>query len=503
MNKSRIHISVALMLLAILAVAAFQVYWLYKSYREAELTLQIRTNSLFRETVVHLQQEKLRQDSSLQIRLPEGTSPEGLARILRGYITDSVAGGHPIRRMITLPEAGAERMPDSAFHWRMATPGNDPVPGEPGVSLSVTRRMENRPGDGTPSKDQVVVLARGIPSFKDSLSSKDLTLRTDTAFRQEGITVPFAISVEKNSQPPGGPRGRPGDPAHANIAWGGFGSPYSYKIELADTTPYLLRQLVPQFVVSLLLVGLTVLSFGLLLRNFIQQRRLTQLKNDLISNITHELKTPIATVSVAIEALKSFNALHDPRRTLEYLDISSSELQRLSLLVDKVLKLSMFEKQQIQLREDLFDLREVVEEVMGSMRLQFDKYHATVTLQLEGDDFTLKGDRLHITSVVYNLLDNALKYSQGKPCINILLASKGRQLEMSVADNGIGIAPEYRKKIFDKFFRIPTGDTHNVKGYGLGLSYVSYVMQRHKGRITVASEPGQGSCFTLQFPAAA
>jgi two-component system phosphate regulon sensor histidine kinase PhoR len=197
--------------------------------------------------------------------------------------------------------------------------------------------------------------------------------------------------------------------------------------------------------------------------------------------------------------LRNFNALHDPQRTREYLDISANELQRLSLLVDKVLKLSMFEKHQIELREESVDLKQLVSEVVASMKLQFEKYRAKVNLRTAGSDFVIRADRLHVTSVVYNLLDNALKYSKANPSIEIDLKETEADVEMSVTDNGIGIEPEFRKKIFDKFFRVPTGDTHNVKGYGLGLSYVAYVIQRHRGTIDMESQPGIGSRFIIKL----
>ena len=230
-----------------------------------------------------------------------------------------------------------------------------------------------------------------------------------------------------------------------------------------------------------------------------QQRRLAELKNEFISNITHELKTPIATVGVAIEALKNFNALQDPQRTREYLDISSNELQRLSLLVDKVLKLSMFEKKEIELRTETLDLTTLAEEVEASMRLQLEKQNAQLTLTHSGDT-TLQGDRLHLLSVIFNLVDNALKYSTGAPSIQIELTGTDKDVQLSVKDNGIGIASEYQEKIFEKFFRVPTGDTHNAKGYGLGLSYAAHVVKKHGGIISVDSQPGLGTRFTVIIP---
>lgn len=199
--------------------------------------------------------------------------------------------------------------------------------------------------------------------------------------------------------------------------------------------------------VSLLLVGLTAFSFALLLRSLVQQRKLTQIKNDFISNITHELKTPIATVSVAIEALRNFDALHSPEKTKEYLAISSNELQRLSFLVDKVLKLSMFEKHQVELKEETIDLAALVKEVVNSMKLQFEKYKAQVNVQLHGYRFEIEADRLHTTSVLFNLLDNALKYSRENPSIQIELKAETERILLSVTDNGIGIPAEYHKNI--------------------------------------------------------
>jgi two-component system phosphate regulon sensor histidine kinase PhoR len=280
----------------------------------------------------------------------------------------------------------------------------------------------------------------------------------------------------------------------------GFAKPITYHLTIENKMSFLLKKLTLPILFSIFLVGITVLSFILLYRNLVRQRRLTELKNEFIRNITHELKTPIATVGVAIEALKNFNAIHDPERTREYLDISQNELQRLSLLVDKVLKLSMFEKKELELKKEQFDCKLLVEEVMNSMRLQFEKYRAKVKLHTEGTNFIVDADKLHITSVIYNLLDNALKYSRESPVIDVSLKSSPEHLEFSVSDNGIGIPPAYTQRVFDKFFRVPTGDRHNIKGYGLGLSYVSEVLKRHHGHVSVESELGKGSTFTATFP---
>ncbi|HTE12432.1 MAG TPA: HAMP domain-containing sensor histidine kinase, partial [Chitinophagaceae bacterium] len=280
----------------------------------------------------------------------------------------------------------------------------------------------------------------------------------------------------------------------------GFIKPRTYQLDFINSNWYVLKQMWQPVLISLLLVGVTIASFLLLYRNLIRQQRLTQLKNDFISNITHELKTPIATVSVAIEALKNFNALQDPRRTKEYLDISGNEMQRLGLLVDKVLKLSLYENREISLQKEQFNLAELAKEVIGSMKLQFDKQHAITTVTTTGENFIIEADRLHMTSVLYNLLDNALKYSKEDLQINVHITDHTKFIELTVTDNGIGIASEYRYRVFEQFFRVPGGDRHNIKGYGLGLSYVNHIVRRHQGFIEVKSKLGEGSAFSVHLP---
>jgi len=282
----------------------------------------------------------------------------------------------------------------------------------------------------------------------------------------------------------------------------GYNTPYSYQAKFSNIFGFIVQKMGWQISGSFLLFAFVVISFISLYRNLLTQRRLALMKNEFISNITHELKTPIATVSVAIEALKNFGGITSPERTKEYLDISASELQRLDLLVDKVLKLSMFENREIELKKEPLDVKKLVDEVWSTMKLQFEKHQAIVELKTEGESFIIEADRLHIVSVLYNLLDNALKYSKEKPSIIIELKQLSNEVSFSVTDKGIGIPAAYQDKVFDKFFRVPTGNLHNVKGYGLGLSYVHHVVNKHNGNIAVRSEEGNGSTFTVKLPMA-
>jgi two-component system, OmpR family, phosphate regulon sensor histidine kinase PhoR len=277
-----------------------------------------------------------------------------------------------------------------------------------------------------------------------------------------------------------------------------FGSTYS--AVFSDYHGFLLKKILPQSLFSFFLLTIMGLAFGTIYQNLRRQHRLTELKNDFISNVTHELKTPIATVSVAIEALQNFGVSQNPEQTKEYLEISKSELNRLTLLVDKVLKMATFEQQGLTLSLQTVDWSETVQLVLNSMKLQFEKYGAKVDFDKTGVSFSLPADKIHLTNVVYNLLDNALKYTKTQPLISLHLKETETDIRLSVSDNGIGIPSEYQGKVFDKFFRVPTGNTHDVKGYGLGLSYVSSVVKQHHGRIEVESEVGKGSIFTIIIP---
>lgn len=263
---------------------------------------------------------------------------------------------------------------------------------------------------------------------------------------------------------------------------------------------FILSRMRMQLFFSLALLLLLPATLYWMIRNLRQQLVLTANKNNLISNITHELKTPIATVSVAVEALQNFNAMNDPERTKKYLDISSVELQRLNLLVDRVLRLSMFESDSMEFSVERLDVNALIEQVLQSMSVQFEKAGAQVSFtQADVGAHHVLADEMHLQSVIFNLADNALKYGGNPPQILITTKQQDEWVEISVADNGKGIAPEFRTRVFDKFFRISDGDKHNVKGYGLGLSYVTEVVKRMHGTIHIEQNEPAGARFVVRL----
>ncbi|GAB2785236.1 hypothetical protein GCM10027275_32100 [Rhabdobacter roseus] len=337
--------------------------------------------------------------------------------------------------------------------------------------------------------DKKIVIQLG----KDTLSLQ--AVQTDYAQRIRQAQIPLAFTMQRNAGVDSTSTALRTEPVRSTMPTGS-----TYSAAFTRYQPYLLRKITPQLLFSLFLLATTALAFAVIYRNLQRQQRLVQLKNDFISNVTHELKTPIATVGVALEALQSFGVDRNPEQTREYLAISRQELDRLAMLVDKVLKTALFEQQSLALAPEPLDAAELVQQVLGTLRPQLEKYNAQYQYVPEGSDFGLRGDRIHLTNVLYNLLDNALKYSPSTPIITIRLWEDATHLRLEVLDEGIGIPELYQQKIFEKFFRVPSGDVHNVKGYGLGLSYVASVVRSHGGSIEVESTLGHGSRFTIQLP---
>ena len=329
------------------------------------------------------------------------------------------------------------------------------------------------------------------------IEPKAIKMLLDTNFNSKELTFEVSRVPTKDMVP------HSHNALIVTVPGGGRFDTHSEKIGVAvyGYQPYIFKKIAYEIFFALFVFGITALSFWLIYRSFLEQKRLIVLKNDFISNVTHELKTPITTVGVAIEAMSSFDALKNPAQTKEYLDISKNELNRLSLLVDKVLKMAAFEQKETHLTLETLDLAALTQQVLDSMKLQFEKYNATVSLEKTGFDFNIEVDKTHITSIIYNLIDNALKYGGDNPTIRLELQSPFYEfVRLSVADSGQGIPPQYQDKIFEKFFRIPTGDVHNIKGHGLGLSYVASVVKQHGGKLNVESEVGKGSRFSVFLP---
>ncbi|GEP95096.1 sensor histidine kinase [Chitinophaga cymbidii] len=331
-----------------------------------------------------------------------------------------------------------------------------------------------------------------------SIKKLDSTYTAELASR--GITTDFRLDTMKISDHEGfgQPRIRQLDPLKT------FRIPFNplsdIFVQASFSSPMrlILGQMTGTLLSSAVLLILTVLCFLYMLRTILRQKKLSEVRNDFINNMTHELKTPIATVSAAVEAMQNFNALNDRQKTDQYLNISQQELQRLSDLVEKVLHIAAEEKEDLELFREPVDLNELIRNIIANHRLKANK-KVDFTYTMLADPM-VNVDKTHLSNALNNLVDNAVKYSGDTAEITIRVSRQHDRLQVTVTDNGIGIPHNYLDSIFEKFFRVPTGDLHNVKGFGLGLSYVKKVVEKHGGSIRVKSEPEKGTEFLLEIP---
>lgn len=276
---------------------------------------------------------------------------------------------------------------------------------------------------------------------------------------------------------------------------------YELILHFPQKNRFLLSNIFFLLVASAVLIIIIIGSFAYTISVIFRQKHIQEIKNDLINNITHELKTPISTISLAVQAM-SDPAMGEIQALREkYLQIIKDENQRLGQLVENVLQTAVFDRGEFTLKIKKTDLHQKIEKVVASLSMQAQSKNIRINKNLHADPYYAEVDEVMITNLIYNLVDNGIKYSSGKdPHINLSTWNEDGYFCLEVADNGIGISKDDQKRIFDKLYRVPTGNVHNVKGYGLGLSYVKSIVERHGGQINVKSALGEGSRFTVKLP---
>jgi two-component system, OmpR family, phosphate regulon sensor histidine kinase PhoR len=338
----------------------------------------------------------------------------------------------------------------------------------------------------------------------DSLLKKELT--------QNGVTLPYEFAVRTNM-------GRKILFATADLYPGAW-ELQAYKASLfpsemlsgnnllyvyfPDQKEYILRNMSAMFASSGVLVLVIMVCFYLAVVTILRQKKLSDIKNDFINNMTHEFKTPISTIALATDMAQE-NA-HSPTgpdlsaRIDRYLGIIREENKRLGTHVEKVLQMALLDRGEVKLKQGTVNMHDLIGKVLNNLSVQIEQRQGEVELDFEASEELVSGDELHLTNVLYNLVDNAIKYSPDKLHLKLSTVNEKGGIRISVADRGMGMTREQIQRIFDKFYRVPTGNLHNVKGFGLGLSYVKKMIAAHGGSIQVSSQPGQGSVFTVWIP---
>jgi len=334
----------------------------------------------------------------------------------------------------------------------------------------------------------------------DSLISIELNIRgIDTRF-EFGIFKPEGLEylIEKSSNY----RKELIEKGYAKILFQTdiYTSPEYLLFYFPHEKQFLLTELWGMLLISIILIIVIVYSFTYSISTIFRQKRLSEMKNDFINNMTHEFKTPISTISLACEALGD----HDLRKSDEvftsYINMIREENNRLAGMAEKILQTAVIDKGQLKMKKETINLHEIIQDVIKNLRIQVEIKDGEIISRLTAEKPQIEGDKVHITNLVYNLLDNANKYSPRKPMIRINTENAHNGIVITIEDKGIGISRNEQKKIFDKLYRVPTGNIHEIRGFGLGLSYVKAIVEEHHGKISLESEVDRGTKFTVFLP---
>ncbi|MBD0378260.1 MAG: HAMP domain-containing histidine kinase [Bacteroidota bacterium] len=261
------------------------------------------------------------------------------------------------------------------------------------------------------------------------------------------------------------------------------------------------KDLRPRFIIAVLFTLVIVTAFYLTVRTMLRQKKMSEIRNDFINNMTHEFKTPIATISLAVDALRNEKVQQDTKKLTYFSEIIKEESQRMNRQVETILKSALMDRQEVELNLKPLHIHQIIRDVADNFMLRLQEKQGTLELNLNAANDLIEADEVHISNLVNNLMDNAVKYGKENvpPHIHIQTDSTDKKFIFRIEDNGIGMNRETLKHIFERFYRAHTGNVHNVKGFGLGLSYVKTVVEAHNGSIKAESTLGKGSCFTIEF----
>lgn len=275
---------------------------------------------------------------------------------------------------------------------------------------------------------------------------------------------------------------------------------FNLRLTFPNKKKFLLSKMLSMVVLSIGFTGVIVLLFVFVLYQLIRQRQISQIKTDFINNMTHEFKTPIATINLALDAIRNPKIMGDETKVKRYLGMINEENKRMHAQVENVLRISRLEKKQLDIKKEKFELHDLIEDAIPHIELLVEDRGGEIKTDLKAKSSTVLVNESHFTNVLVNILDNAIKYSKDAPLISITTETVRNSIILKISDNGIGMSKSVQKKIFEKFYREHTGNVHNVKGHGLGLAYVKQIIDDHQGEIFVESEKGKGTTFIIKLP---
>jgi signal transduction histidine kinase len=473
-----------IMLFCIVSGNAFQGYWLYQAYQKNVGEFRHDVQSCLLEAVQQSEMERVypQIDSSFKVINLQNRSNHKTIKVIdsQEIINKNETNSSKKIIMIKIDTSHKEsvEMIKSELHYDADVHFEKPIQQDSFLKKIISIAFRN---NDTTRLDIEPIKRK----YKNLLAQKNIY----EAFQLDTICLQSAAFFEENDSLSGKIITRP---VSLNFR-------SSRQLKATFQTPNLLifKRMSWLLFASFLLLGLTAWCFIYMLQTIIRQKKLAEIKNDFINNMTHELRTPVATVSAAIEAMQKYDVLDNRDKTQQYLAMSATQLTRLSDLIDEVLTTAVEDNKNFAIEKQPFHLNEVFLDLLAQHQLRSKK---TITVQYSGfeKEIWIEADAVHFANALNNLLDNAIKYTDENVLLKISYHFDNQHI-ISISDNGKGISAQYLSQVFDKFFRVPTGDLHNVKGFGLGLAYVKKVITEHGGTVQVISELEKGTTFEIRL----
>lgn len=494
MNKTRFRLLVFFMSLSLVGIILVQLYWVNLSLKSSD--------DQFHNTV-----QTILGNVSEEIKLKE---EERFLKVFDRY-TDSIGHNPSRKELIALYEKQSIKANPSADNYHAANDHKNKIKQEAGKSKIITKVEEdkNSGNKDDESRSHLNNIESYLQDFRKYnaidtwLTEKELEGMISYEFQHVKVDINFEFAIFKQSQP-------------TKIESGGFtyieNNLEDYTIFKNDESRlalilsfpkkevFLFKSILRITLLSIVFTLIIIIAYVSAINQLIKQKQISEIKTDFINNMTHEFKTPIATINLALDAIKNPKIFVDPEKVQRYLQMIRDENKRMHAQVENVLQISRLDKRELDITKDQADIHDVVEEAIEHVHLIIEARHGTLTRHFDAERTTALLNDVHFTNVLVNILDNAIKYSPDEPVIDIYTENVKDFILIKIKDNGLGMSKVTQKRIFEKFYREHTGDIHNVKGHGLGLAYVKRIIDDHNCHIYVESEKGKGSTFIIKMP---
>lgn len=507
MNKQNVSFISVVVSLAFLALIAIQVYWIKNDHVLKLEQFELRVNEALNNTKKKRGKFMDAENISKKVKRTQGIIDGNKVKTYSILSTDSngVSTNFYSQNEFLISDSASYYNKGIPFDLRKTQ--SDTFRS---IANNTSEELLNNNDNGVSDVYDELEVINVYKNYKPRINKNALDEILKKELTNQGIQMKYVYAI--SSQYPGSLRTNNLNEAEAETDSVGIDfkinltldniylQPHYLTVHFPDQQKYILKAMWPMLMVSGMVIIILMFSFYYFIATIVRQKKLSTIKNDFISNMTHEFKTPISTISLASEMLGDDSVVKTPEKQARFLKMIKDENKRLSVLVESILQTAILDKGEFKLKLNELDLHEIINTAINNTHLLIDQRGGKITTSLNATKTKFQADRVHLTNIVFNLIDNAVKYSKDCPEINVTTENTEAGINIYIKDNGIGISKENQRKIFDKFYRVPTGNVHNVKGFGLGLSYVQAVVQKHGGEISVQSELGKGSTFKVYLP---